>query len=460
MENWEKGKFEEEWSKAFQDAEGPAPKSAWTSIDLALTQAESGSMRRQVIWYQRLAAAAIVFALLVGVGTLYFNTSELSQGQSDQLAQAPDSFEGRQNQSQQTQVTDSKEIARDEINSFTQPTEKPVGSSVKQLAIDSSDQIAFQPSVSTHASNHSNENWERQSIIDLESIRNRANSFAFVLPADEPEAMVKGQPREVTLWRRLPAFPSSYMNNAKKEKVKKESLWASVGAAAGSYNPNLNRSVNTLSAPVTSASGSFTGTAYSQSSNQGTAYSFGMAMGTALTHRWVVQGGLNYLSQNLNYQSNLLAFDASNKGQIAVADFANRNVSGSTYQLTNPYEISSVNEFVSIPLQAGYRIINRKFALQLNSGIATDLFIRNTLEDKSGQFGKYSEGAGSNSPYRTISWAGLLGSEFSYKFADRYRISLVPGLRYSFNSVLKSEAGSASNPLIMDVGFRFRYIFK
>lgn len=459
MENWERGKFEEEWSKAFQDAEGTAPKSAWTSIDLALTQAESGSMRRQVIWYQRLAAAAIVFAILVGLGTFYFNSSDFSKDQSVQLAQSKGSIENQNDQFIQAKSSDSN-TAGNQLKSSSPATEKSLPSSARKDYANQSEQPGAYTLATHQSSNTSNEGLMPQSVVDLESIRNRANSFALALNVNEPEAKVQGQPREVTIWRRLPAFPASYMDNAKKDEANKESLWASVGAAAGSYNPNMNRSDAVMSTSVSSASGTFTGTGYSQSSNQGTAYSFGLAMGTALSDRWVLQGGLNYLSQNLSYQSNILAFNASNKGQTAVADFASRNTSGAIYQLTSPYEVSSINEIVSVPLQAGYRIINRKFAWQLNSGIATDLFLRNTLEDKSGQLGRYSESAGSNSPYRTISWAGLLGSEFSYKFADRYRISLVPGLRYSFNSVLKSESGTASNPLIMDVGFRFRYIFK
>jgi hypothetical protein len=112
-----------------------------------------------------------------------------------------------------------------------------------------------------------------------------------------------------------------------------------------------------------------------------------------------------------------------------------------------------------VPVQAGYVLVDRKVGLQINSGVSTDFFMQNTLTDKSGQMASFSSSAGEESPYRAVSWAGLVGTELSYKIATQYRISIAPGLRYSLNSVLKSDVNS-SNPLVWDVGFRFRYIFK
>jgi hypothetical protein len=127
--------------------------------------------------------------------------------------------------------------------------------------------------------------------------------------------------------------------------------------------------------------------------------------------------------------------------------------------VSSPYEINSVNEYLSVPVQAGYLLVDRKIGLQLNSGLSTDFFMQNTLTDKSGQLASFSSSAGTESPYRMVSWAGLVGTELSYKIATHYRVAITPGLRYSLNSVLKSDAVSA-NPLVWDVGFRFRYIFK
>ena len=139
--------------------------------------------------------------------------------------------------------------------------------------------------------------------------------------------------------------------------------------------------------------------------------------------------------------------DINNNLLASMADYSTVKSSSSVVTVSSPYEISSVNEYLSIPVQAGYILVDRKIGLQLNSGLSTDFFMQNTLTDKSGQLAGFSSGAGDGSPYRTVSWAGLVGTELSYKIATHYRVSIAPGLRYSLNSVLKSDAVS-SNPMM------------
>jgi hypothetical protein len=88
------------------------------------------------------------------------------------------------------------------------------------------------------------------------------------------------------------------------------------------------------------------------------------------------------------------------------------------------------------------------------------MFIQNTIDPEGETLGKTTEGRGADSPYRSLNFSGLVGTEVSYRFADRYRLSLNPGVRYPFNSIYKDEVGVESTPLTFDVGLRFRYIFK
>src|SRR5882672_3377443 len=65
------GKFEESWKEVFEDIEISPTDSLWENIDRDLTLAEGVTMKRSILLYQRIAAAAVMFALLVGALGIY-----------------------------------------------------------------------------------------------------------------------------------------------------------------------------------------------------------------------------------------------------------------------------------------------------------------------------------------------------------------------------------------------------
>jgi hypothetical protein len=172
--------------------------------------------------------------------------------------------------------------------------------------------------------------------------------------------------------------------------------------------------------------------------------------------RWVIMSGVGYMTQSINYPSSSAVF-SSNQAQAFIADMSRASASPTVSVAS--YELTSVNEFVTIPLQAGYLLVNRKVGVQLNAGVASDIFLRNTLSDPAGRLSTSSQSAGDASTYKTVNWSGLVGTELSYKISTHYRISVIPGMRYSFDSILKSNVNGSITPLIWDVGFRFKYIF-
>jgi len=456
MKNSEKGKFEDAWQKAFSNAENAPSEDVWAGVEQSLNKAETIVMKRKVVFYQRLAAASILFALVLGGLSTYYisnfndgpemnlaqeNSIRLSDGNelsNNNGAITPSSAEGDQkNLSGVDSKIESEKVVKENTsdestgfiaNLFNQPDDR---------------------NIMEHPDTHK----------DFMTQRVARNYPSLISLIPEPSVELKGNMNEVTIVRKLPAMPSSFMKS-KNSKQDVENLWASLGASTGNYSPSSDFN-SAASSVYYQNSGALTGaqSAYSTTASKSSVYSVGMNLGKRISKKWLVQGGVSYLNQAIGYTSNFAVVNANNTALASVADYANAKSLSSVIALSVPYQINSVSEFISVPVQAGYLLVDRKLGLQLNSGISSDIFMQNTLTDKSGQLASNSSGSGDASPYRTVSWAGLMGTELSYKIATQYRISIAPGLRYSLNSVLKSEAAPV-NPLVWDVGFRFRYIFK
>jgi hypothetical protein len=461
MENSERQRFEENWKSAFQNAEQRPSDRVWWSIDNALTQAEGGTMHRKVIFYKRLAAASVILALVLAGSTTYF----MNESQNELASTSETQIESKTSTS--TTTDNPTAIAGNE-----KPTGNETSSTTSNTTTHSTK--AADPNLTTKpvevipiASLDGNKNPMAEHTLLLSDAASH-NLRGFGLDAYDPLAdahptdlITRGKPREVTIVRKLPAMPASMMADTRRKKTDlKENLWAAVNASAGSYNSTAqgDRSQSFLLASQSSSFNNLV-SASSSAQSKGNLFSVGINMGTRLTKRWVVQGGVSYLNQSQGYTSNFAAVGINNTPMAIVSDYTVTKQNTLELSPTSPYDINSVSELVSVPVQAGYVIINRKFGLQLNSGVATDMFIRNTLTDKSGQLDTFSESAGSNSPYNAFSWSALGGTELSYKIGKQYRVSVSPGFRYAIKPLAKENVQNL-NPVMWDLGFRFRYILK
>jgi hypothetical protein len=190
----------------------------------------------------------------------------------------------------------------------------------------------------------------------------------------------------------------------------------------------------------------------------GTSMSFLVSAGKRIFKRWVVQGGVNYLNQTSQSNSSTIVVAQANQADSKFASsFSPETTNSVTY--TTPSEINSTFQFVSFPVQAGYMVVDRKFGVQVNGGVSPDFFWRNSVYDESTKVGAVSSASGSNETFKAVSLAGLGGVEVSYRFSRHYRVSLVPGFRYSLTPIYKENTLASAKPFVADVGLKFRYVF-
>lgn len=433
-------KFEESFRDAFNHAEVAPSDSVWVNVELDLEKTSGGKMKRRLLFFQLLAAASMVFAM--GVGSVYY--LKTSPDTAQPLTQQPSIHAEKNSNSITQQQSINSDVDNTKSNEAIRNRENNNSGSNQGVPESNNALMAISTERSTEAVNPSVQSETLLAINRQHEVRTSNRSLPSLVNVEEPRLKVpvtEPDPGMVLLAK----LRDEEKKFQKEEPVIEERVWTSIGMGAGTFNPN------TTSAPVSLSS--FGNPASSSNPSSGSSYSIGLSVATKVSKRIVVQGGVSYLTQNAEYTSSAVSGGYASLNEFVSSD--NREISA-----TSPYQVNSNLQFMSIPLQAGYIVVDRTFAVQLNGGFSTDLFIQSTLTPDNSSVDKVSQGAGSDSPYRTVNFSGLVGTELSYKVGNHYRIAVNPGLRYALNSIYRSEMSTETSPVTFDVALRFRYIFK
>jgi hypothetical protein len=489
----EKQKFEDRWKDAFRDGEISPSENVWTNIELDLEKDERGGMKRKLLFYQSLAAACVIFALAVGGTSFYFFRD---RGDSSLAPIAQLQKENATIKHESSETTTAMIAADQNLTTGKTAYQQNSGKHDDVLTKSNNQNTKTQRVVQSYSSASSKQNpVHEKSGIEVNEI----------LPIEEPDVQIYSeinkediqQNMQVTLdaasLPTLKALPANAFKAAEtvdaetgdpvalmlakldqrekeiaksdhKKTRKDENLWTSVGVAAGSFNSSGSHvSPSTSNAAIQTNSSIAT----KEAKASGSAYTVGVNMGKKISNRWVVQGGVNYLAQQSGYTAQTAVstsdFTSFRPESINELDKLNQGdakaLDDHKVVTTAPYNVSNSVRYLSVPVQAGYMLINKKFGFQFNAGLSTDLFLNNTKTAQGQTLDRINQGITDDSPYRAMNFSGLLGSELSYKFSSHYRVALNPGIHYPLNSVYKTNIGVQSAPLTFDVGLRFRYIF-
>lgn len=428
----ESNRFEDSFKDAFSGAELSPSATVWTNVELGLEKASGGKMKRNLLLFQLLAAASVAFAL--GISAVYYLNQPVGT-QQNSTRQA----------STESPVTNSPDQPKKDVVSKEEAIGKDnrIGKNLSTAQTSKSKRAAEEAVTLLEAEDEAHGQWMAHEINKTELSSFVKTNQAKLMAMPEAEKPVEPDP-EMLLQAKLRDIEKKYEQEDKKSKKSNEKAWASVGFGAGSYKPNRESLRDN----------------YSSSSVTGQSYSVGLNVASRISKRFIVQGGISYLTQNADFNSS--SSDGSHAALSELIRPGNFSLDPGSGLGGNDdtYVVNSNMQYVSIPVQAGYLVIDRAFGLQVNGGISTDLFLSNTLTADDNNYQKVTQTAGKESPYRTVNFSGLLGTEVSYKIANQYRISLNPGLRYSLNSIYKDGVPAEVIPVTFDVSLLFRYIFK
>lgn len=429
----EKQRFEEAFSEAFEGSEIYPSDSVWSNIEQDLDK-RSGK-KGLLLLIQLLAAASMVFAM--GIGGVYY-------------------VSGPQEYAPTASVIKNEPLIKPIEKKLVTPSvpktpdQKEINALDNSMHLQTNASVAFvsTPMAGTILSeNTTSKTTLRQFDVD---------KLPPLVVLEQPKLIFPDKPQPdpgMVLLARLRDEERKYQQVSKQKS--RERVWTSVGVGAGSFNPYVAQTsalpdgVRSFGGPAGSVPAAKADPIPAPSN--ATSYSVGINLATKISNRFVLQGGLSYLSQNADYTST-----TADMGKAALNE---HGVNAEDPSTTKAYKVRNNLQFMSVPVQAGYIILDQDFAIQLNGGLSTDIFIQNTLTP-SNNLEKVTTRSGSDSPYRPVNFSGLIGTELSYKLGNHYRVAVNPGLRYALNSIYKSEVPGVVAPITYDVSLRFRYIFK
>ncbi len=256
-------------------------------------------------------------------------------------------------------------------------------------------------------------------------------------------------------------------HNMKSKAKSRTSFWAGVEAGAGNFDPDfsggdaLAASVDFDALASTLGQSGFvnpTSSATQNSMTEGVVTSFGVDFGMKMGNRWTLESGVQYANVNNQSTASLNVVDVYT---ISTQTFNNDNDLGPPIiapaarqtEVEENFE-HSVNldnnlRFTSIPLKAGYYLMDNKLSLRLNAGIAANYLISNQLSDPTGQL-TTTDQPGS---YNEWSFDGLTGFELGVNVLKNFNLTFEPNYRQSITPISRNLNNRSG--FMVQTGFRY-----
>lgn len=435
--------FEREWREAMDKVNVLPSSAVWDEIDRKLPYPELSANKSRFIYYRWAAAALILMVLFVGVlRYLYFQNIGGKVLSERVIIDKPEPIDGYNWNIGET------------VNNGPAGMASPSKDNTPGKALDKSDA----PPGHVLSKKDEKELWEV------------ANITGSLINADFKTNIVKPE--------KIPAIGLPDYSPPSKKRQKQEKYFAGVNFGSGGFDPNFK----STSGDLLAANLEINPEAFSLANNEainrnsplakeemleGESVSLGLSFGIKLDDRWTLESGLQYVQADVVSQTDVvITTSAWQEPIVATGQISKNKMFSSTVrkEQTIEYEYRGVSlknqfRFTSVPMTAGYLLIDKKLKLELNAGVAANFYMGNKLTGHENKIAQLSIGPGSESPYRGVSFSGLAGFEIGYRMFKKLDVIIGPNYRQSINSLTKVDATFLSNPSGFGVmtGIKFNF---
>lgn len=451
--------FSEAWRKAMSGSEVRPPESVWAGIDRSLANAELARYKKKVKFYKWAAVIALLITAAVSVNSL-FNISMTSQ-----------QFTEKDNSSDIVNAT-----VKEEKEFLFALDPEDIEKSNRAISSHSTEETST-PGSGAMLSLFSNDDAEEeeqgyQNSYDASDISVSRLSKTDIASVDSEMILAsKKAPQRYYIFQKF--IPNQKSNNRNTGK-----LWAGLEVGSGAYNPNyqVDNSNSIASAMLNSRENSFVNPYNSrvstpnieESMSAGINYQVGVNVGMRIVDKWTLESGVQYAMAQTTTNTNILIENRFAPESVPLTSEAAATTE--IADITEQQEIIEYREedlplqntfqFASFPLKAGYILMDKKFSVRLNAGMIANVYLGNSLRDRSERVATLDIEPGAESPYRDLSFSGITGLTMGYEFMDRFHLTVEPNYTHALSPFTKSSSNIDFSPSGLGVMAGIRYSLK
>ncbi|MCV9388702.1 outer membrane beta-barrel protein [Reichenbachiella ulvae] len=449
--------FEEQWGDAFEKAEQTPPAHIWTAIDGQLANQEAEKYKKRLLFYQWSAAACVGLLALLGVG--YWATTPSTDDPNNRNLIEANSIQNESKATEATITSTEKSIFPDSKN--LENNESPASSVPALEAVKKKNLSGSTPK----------ENLEQVIPIIDQQEPNSEVKAGYRTRTAEPYLIAQLDGKEVDYEAaidkpELPYHLYGVPNTAYIEDKEEQQLWAGVSMNSGSFNPAFgsgNQSdMMMASDPTSELTFNQSNTVNNEELDYDPGYSIsaGLNVGTRVGKKIILSTGLHYqafntddaqtglVSQNGDYFA--LTGSRTDEAFNTAADSEALEAAGNV-SLSNEYQ------YITVPIKAGYVLLDRKFNIVFNTGLASNFLMNAQLESHGSQ--SLSNDLDTSNDYESVYFNFSTGLEFGYRFFRNYQVTLEPNYNQALTDFTNSNHSSQGKPRSVGLAFGLKYIF-
>ena len=463
--------FENRWKEQFEDAEATPSASVWDRIDANMAGSEVKRYKKKLFYYQVTAAASILLALLFGSYILFNLNSDTNPGQ---LVQLPSAVEGSE-----SGQADTPDTSKEQIQNYLESDKYQSGTTPRVASTENRPEIV-------PVSLTSNQDEIEKELKDVRNFMNENAAItyhlesSFNVPYEKPG-------RKYYLQKKENPFETPYVMPFEEEDQNEDpqKLWAGVLVSSGVFDPNINYNgspdimadaspntlgsverINATSADLQSQSNSMASYKPEESGYRSEmSVSYGLDFGYKFSKKFVLFSGVGYQhnfgSTSVNTYIEPTESHSKYANHAIVIERASPESGLNSYnELNTEVQLNSTFEFITIPVNFGYYLVDKKFKWLMTAGVSTDIFVKNSIDDSQNLFDPIQYKLGDESPYNPVYFNGKFGTMLNYTFLRNYQLSLEPSYRIGLSELTNNNAAFSSRPSSFMISAGIAYVFK